>query len=173
MKIQLYKRGGLSWGRQRTALLQWKNAFISHVASLEGDNVLIFYYLCASEIWLNKTYKRVAFHWRCLIREDLLNCRIDSTPSVHSDHSMALYKVFFIVSGGIGLWLWCLMPLSTIFQLYPGRSVLLLEETGVPGENHLSQVTDKHYHIILYWVHLAWAVFELTTLNGDRHWLHR
>ena len=29
-------------------------------------------------------------------------------------------------------------------------SVLLVEETGVPGENHdLSQVTDKLYHIML------------------------
>jgi hypothetical protein len=32
------------------------------------------------------------------------------------------------------------------------RSVLLVEETGVPGEKH---VTDKYYHIMLYQVHLA------------------
>jgi hypothetical protein len=31
--------------------------------------------------------------------------------------------------------LWYLMPLSTIFQLYQ-LSVLLVEETGVPGGNH-------------------------------------
>ena len=44
------------------------------------------------------------------------------------------------------------------------RSVLLMEETGVPGENHdLSQVTGKRYNILLYWVHLAWEGFELTT----------
>ena len=31
--------------------------------------------------------------------------------------------------------LWCLTPLSTTFQLYRD-SVLLVEKTGVPGENH-------------------------------------
>jgi hypothetical protein len=41
--------------------------------------------------------------------------------------------------------LWCLTPLSTVFQLYRGGLVLLLEET-----TDLSQVPDKLYHIILY-----------------------
>jgi hypothetical protein len=39
-----------------------------------------------------------------------------------------------------GLELWCLTPLSTIFRLYP--SVLLVEETGGPGEIHRPATND-------------------------------
>jgi hypothetical protein len=37
-----------------------------------------------------------------------------------------------------GLVLWCLTPLSTIFQ----QTVLLVEETGGPRENHQSTLTN-------------------------------
>ena len=40
-------------------------------------------------------------------------------------------------------------------------SVLLVEETGVPRENHRPvEITDKHYHIMLYTS--LWWWFELT-----------
>jgi hypothetical protein len=52
-------------------------------------------------------------------------------------NSIFLRMHFLTDSNGYGLW--CLTPLSTIFRLYRGRhgtSVLLVEETGVPEENH-------------------------------------
>jgi len=45
------------------------------------------------------------------------------------------------------------------------RSVLLVEKIGLPGENHRPAASHwQLYRIILYRIHLAWAVFELTTL---------
>ena len=82
--------------------------------------------------------------------------------SCHSDTSSFTYivLVFHLLSVDlkfleIGLDLWCLTPLSTVFQLYRNvQSLLLVEETGGPGENH-QQVTEKLYCIMLYRVYLT------------------
>ena len=46
------------------------------------------------------------------------------------------------------------------------QSVLLMEDTGVPGESHWPAAIHWQTvsHKIVYRVHLAWAIFKLTTL---------
>ena len=56
--------------------------------------------------------------------------------------------------------LWCLTPILTIFPLYRGSQVLLMEETGVPGENQ--QPAASH------WQTLSHNVVSSTPSHGAR-----
>ena len=53
------------------------------------------------------------------------------------------------------------------------RSVLLVEETGVPGENHRPVVSYWVYHILLYRIHFTMKGVRTHNFSGDRHLLHK
>ena len=53
------------------------------------------------------------------------------------------------IAHGLVYDLWCLMTHSAIFQLYRGgQSEKLVEETGVPGENH--RPAASHWQTLLH-----------------------
>jgi hypothetical protein len=68
--------------------------------------------------------------------------------------------------------LWCLTPLSTIFQLYRGGQFYWWRKPEKPAENH--QPTTSHWQTLsLNVAHLALSGIRTHNINGDRHRLHR
>jgi hypothetical protein len=53
------------------------------------------------------------------------------------------------------------------------RSVLLVQESGEPGENYRPAASyRKLYHILLYQIHIVMSEIQTHNLRGDQHGLH-
>jgi hypothetical protein len=79
---------------------------------------------------------------------------------------ISLGKMFFVC---LFVW-WCLMPLSTIFQLdRDGQFYWWRKSEDLEKTTNLSQVADKLSHNV---VNLAMIEIQTHNISGDRHWVH-
>ena len=87
---------------------------------------------------------------------------IDMFCSKSTSHH--ILHLSFRLQSGLGIW--CLTPLSTIFQLYRGGQFYLWRKQEYSEKTtDLSQVTDKRYHIKCCIEYTSpWMGFKLTML---------
>ena len=68
-----------------------------------------------------------------------------------------------------GVGLWCITPLSTIFQLYPGGQFYWWRKPEYPGGKNTDvlQVTDKSHNVVLSTLHISGV--RSHNFRCDRH----
>ena len=123
--------------------------------------------LSISQLPLPKVHK-----WRTLTKQLDLSIPLNIDEVCNSDDQSAKINRPHTFPG---LVLWCWTLLFNNISAISWQSVLLVEETGVPEENHRP--------VASHWQTLSHNVVSSTSchvnrvrthnFNGDKHWLHR
>ena len=114
-------------------------------------------------------------HWKKYLILDRINYRSLTCSSLTQLLSVNI-SLFFSLSEftGFRLELWCLMPLSTIFQLYRGGQFYWWRRPEFSEKTtDLLQVFEKtlSHNVVSSTPRPSWTWTH--SVSGDRHWLHR
>jgi len=96
--------------------------------------------------------------WMLFMKTTYHSCKI-SVSNKHTKHTKPI----------------CLMVINATFNnisVISWRSVVLVEETGGPGENH--RPVESNWQTLSHnVVHLVLIEIRAHNISGDRHWFHR